>query len=165
MRAKLKDEQFVAAVQETAAQPLNQDLLLGLVGYNCRRAYLAIMPLFDARMAQYELRAVDFSVLTLINANPSLTQRRLALAVNVSPPNMATLLDKLEQRGLLLRQRSPLDKRSQTLVLTTEGAKLCAKAEKTASELETEATAMLSDAERAQLLQLLQKIYVPEDDA
>lgn len=165
MRAKLKDEQFVAAVQETAAQPLNQDLLLSLVGYNCRRAYLAIMPLFDARMEQYELRAVDFSVLTLINANPSLTQRRLAQAVNVSPPNMATLLDKLEQRGLLLRQRNPLDKRSQTLVLTTEGAKLCAKAERTASELETEATAMLSDAERAQLLQLLQKIYVPEDDA
>ncbi len=165
MRAKLKDEQFVAAVQETAAQPLNQDLLLSLVGYNCRRAYLAIMPLFDARMEQYALRAVDFSVLTLINANPSLTQRRLAQAVNVSPPNMATLLDKLEQRGLLLRQRNPLDKRSQTLVLTTEGARLCAKAETTASELETQATAMLSDAERAQLLHLLQKIYGAEEHA
>ncbi len=161
MRAKPKDEKLVAAVQETAAQPLNQDLLLSLVGYNCRRAYLAVMPLFEARMKKYDLRAVDFSVITLINANPNLTQRRLAEAVNVSPPNMATLLDRLEERGILVRQRNPLDKRSQTLVLTTEGAKLCAKAEKTVSELEAEATGMLSDAERAQLLQLLQKIYAP----
>jgi DNA-binding MarR family transcriptional regulator len=164
MRAKLKDEQFAAAVQETAAQPLNQDLLLSLVGYNCRRAYLSIMPLFDARMKTYELRAVDFSVLTLINANPNLTQRRLAQAVNVSPPNMATLLDRLEQRALLVRQRNPRDKRSQTLVLTTEGAKLCAKAEQAVSALEMEATDMLSDAERAQLLHLLHKIYLREQD-
>lgn len=163
MRAKPKDEKFVAAVQETAALPLNQDLLLSLVGYNCRRAYLAVMPLFETRMAQYALRAADFSVLTLINANPNLTQRRLAQAVNVSPPNMATLLDRLEQRGLLLRQRNPLDKRSQTLVLTAEGAKTCARAEKTVSALEAEATGMLTDAERAQLLHLLQKVFLHDE--
>ncbi|MES2017733.1 MAG: MarR family transcriptional regulator [Pseudomonadota bacterium] len=159
MSAKLKAEKLAAAVQETAALPLDQGLLHSLVGYNCRRAYLAIMPLFAARMDKYELRAVDFSVLTLIKSNPNLTQRRLAEAVNVSPPNMATLLDRLEQRELLVRQRNPLDKRSQTLVLTTEGARLCTKAEKTVSELELDATGMLSDAERAQLLLLLQKIY------
>lgn len=163
MPAKPKDEKFVAAVQETAAQPLNQDLLLSLVGYNCRRAYLAVMPLFDERMEKYALRAVDFSVLTLINANPNLTQRRLSQAVNVSPPNMATLLDRLEERGLLVRQRNPFDKRSQTLVLTAEGAKICAKAEETVSELEAEATGMLTDAERAQLLHLLQKVFLRDE--
>lgn len=155
-----KHAKFVNAVQEAADQPLNQDVLLSLVGYNCRRTYLTIMPLFEKRMDKYALRAVDFSVLSLLNANPNITQKRLSQAINVSPPNLAILLDRLETRGLLLRQRNPLDKRSQTLVLTPEGTRLCAKAEKTATELEAEASSMLSADERTQLLALLQKVFL-----
>jgi DNA-binding MarR family transcriptional regulator len=42
------------------------------------------------------LRAVDFSVLSLLNANPDITQKRLSQAINVAPPNLAILLDRLE---------------------------------------------------------------------
>lgn len=164
MPPKSKDAKLAETVQEVAAQPLNQDLLLSLVGYNCRRTYLTIIPNFDARMKKYHLRAVDFSVLTLVNANPNLTQKRLSQAVSVSPPNLASLLDRLEQRGLLVRQRNPNDKRSQTLVLTAEGSRLCARAEKTVSALEQEATAMLDSQERQLLLQLLQKIFLPQNN-
>lgn len=163
MASKLKDTKLAAAIQDCAIQPLNQDLLLSLVGYNCRRAYLSIIPDFDSRMAKYDLRAVDFSVLSLVNANPNITQKRLSQAVNVAPPNMASLLDRLEERGLLLRQRNPLDKRSQTLVLTSQGSRLCARAEKTVSELEAEATSMLSGEELSQLLKLLQKIFLKQE--
>ncbi len=156
-----KHEKFIEAVQEAADQPLNQEMLLSLVGYNCRRAYLAIMPLFHERMGELELRTVDFSVLSLLHANPNITQKRLSQAINVSPPNLAILLDRLEARGLLLRQRNPLDKRSQTLVLTPEGARMAVQAEEKVSTLESEATAALSDAERAQLLKLLQKVFQP----
>lgn len=155
-----KHAEFVTAVQDAADQPLNQDVLLSLVGYNCRRSYLTIMPLFDRRMAQYDLRAVDFSVLSLLKANPNITQKRLSQAINVSPPNLAILLDRLETRELVLRQRNPLDKRSQTLVLTTKGMALCNQAEATVSELEIEATASLTARERAQLLKLLQKVFL-----
>jgi DNA-binding MarR family transcriptional regulator len=151
---------LIDAVQEAAEQPLDQSTLLGLVGYNCRRAYINIMPLFEKRMAKYQLRPVDFSVLSLLKANPNINQKRLSDAVNVSPPNLAILLDKLQQRGLLIRQRSPLDRRSQTLALTPAGLSMCGKAEKTASDLEVDATAALTDAERAQLIKLLQKIYM-----
>jgi DNA-binding MarR family transcriptional regulator len=153
-----KSAQLITAIQETAEQELDQSLLFSLVGYNCKRAYLHIKPQFDKRMAKYDLRPVEFTVLSLINANPNVNQKRLSDAINVSPPNLATLLDKLEARKLLQRQRNPLDKRSQTLVLTAEGARLCAKAEKTAIELETAASSALSDDERAQLISLLQKI-------
>lgn len=156
-----KQLDFINAIQEAAEQPLDQSMLLSLVGYNLRRAYITIMPLFEKRMAKYDLRPVDFSTLSLLKANPNITQKRLSQAINVSPPNLATLLDRLENRGLVLRQRNPLDKRSQTLVLTPEGMRMCIKAEKTASELETEATSTLTDAERAQLLGLLRKIFSP----
>lgn len=156
-----KHEKFVNAVQEAADQPLDQEMLLSLVGYNCRRAYLSIMPLFHERMSEYDLRAVDFSVLSLLHANPNITQKRLSNAINVSPPNLAILLDRLEARGLLLRQRNPLDKRSQTLILTPGGERMAGQAEQTVSKLEAEATSALSNAERQQLLVLLQKIFTP----
>jgi DNA-binding MarR family transcriptional regulator len=160
-----QNAKLASAVQEAAGQPLDHTLLLSLVGYNCRRAYLTIVPYFNERMEEFKLRPVDFSVISLLNANPNITQKRLSKAVNVSPPNLAILLDRLEQRGLIIRQRNPLDKRSQTLVLTSEGTKLCAKAEKTASELELQATSRLTDGERAELLRLLQKIYLNDGDA
>jgi DNA-binding MarR family transcriptional regulator len=153
-----KSQQLIDAIQETAEQELDQSLLLSLVGYNCKRAYIHIKPMFDERMAQYDLRAVEFTVLSLLKANPNVQQKRLSAAINVSPPNLATLLDRLEARKLLVRQRNPLDKRSQALVLTAEGLRLCTQAEKTAVEVETAASSALSDAERAQLIHLLQKI-------
>lgn len=159
-KPKNKKPELIDAVHEAAEQPLDQSTLLGLVGYNCRRAYINIMPVFEKRMAKYQLRPVDFSVLSLLKANPNINQKRLSDAVNVSPPNLAILLDRLQERGLLLRQRSPLDRRSQTLVLTPAGLSMCTKAEKTASDLEADATAALTDAERAQLIKLLQKIYM-----
>ncbi|CAN7352199.1 MarR family winged helix-turn-helix transcriptional regulator [Pseudoduganella sp. LjRoot289] len=155
-----KQSEFINAVQEAAEQPIDQGVLLSLVGYNCRRAYISIMPVFEKRMAKYQLRPVDFSVLSLLKANPNINQKRLSEAVNVSPPNLAILLDKLQQRGLLLRQRSPLDRRSQTLALTPAGLAMCSKAEKTAGDLEADATAALTDDERAQLITLLQKIFL-----
>lgn len=154
--------QRTALSRDTKEQPLNQDHLLRLVGYNCRQAYLNIMPLFLTRMAKYELRPVDYTVITLVNANPNISQKRLSKAINVSPPNLATLLDRLEKRGLLERQRNPSDKRSQTLVLTPGGRRTCAKADKVAFELEYKATSALSDEDRAELLRLLQKLFVPD---
>jgi DNA-binding MarR family transcriptional regulator len=141
-------------------QQLDQGVLLDLVGYNCRRAYLSIMPLFAKRMDKYELRPVDYTILTLVNANPDITPKRLAQAINVSPPNLGPLLERLESRDLLERRRNPSDKRSQVLALTAAGRTLCKKADKTVAELENEATSMLSDQERADLLRLLQKIFL-----
>jgi DNA-binding MarR family transcriptional regulator len=144
--------------------PLDQSKLLELVGYNLRRAYvLNITPLFRKRMAKYHLKPVEYTILGLLKANPNINQKRLSQAINVSPPNMATLLDRLEGRGLLNRQRNPLDKRSQTLVLTQEGLRICIKAEKTIGELDLDATATLSGQERAELIRLLQKLFMAQE--
>lgn len=143
--------------------PLDQRILLGLVGYNCKRAYINIFELFNKRMGKLELRPVDFSVLSILKSNPNINQKRLSAAINVSPPNMAILLERLEKRGLLVRARNPLDRRSHTLVLSKEGTALCTKAEKSVTELERKATAMLSDRERQQLLTILQKIFLRDE--
>lgn len=151
-----------ASVEPATGDPLDQSKLLNLVGYNLRRAYLLnITPIFRKRMAKYQLKPVEYTILALLKANPNINQKRLSQAINVSPPNMATLLDRLEARDLLSRQRNPSDKRSQTLVLTSEGLGICTKAEKTIGELDLDATAVLSDQERTTLIALLQKLFMP----
>jgi DNA-binding MarR family transcriptional regulator len=155
-----KHAKFIIAVQEATDRALDQSVLLSLVSHNCLRSYRAIRPVFDQRMGQYELRQVEFSVLSLLKANPNINQKRVSGAISVAPPDLAILLDRLEARGLVLRQRNPLDKRSQTLSLTADGLRLCEQAEDSARKLEVEATPMLSEDEREQLIRLLQKIFL-----
>ncbi len=140
--------------------PLDQGPMPGLVGYNCKRAFAAIDPFSDERMAGYLLRATDFAVLNLLYFNPEVSQKQAASGINVSAPNLAPILDRLESRGLVQRRRHVDDKRFQALSLTAEGRRLYVEAEKTALEIEHEATRMLSTAERKQLIALLRKIYL-----
>jgi len=139
--------------------PLEQSRLLASVGYNCLQAYLTVVPGIKRQLAKYQLRPVEYTILSLVDANPGINQKRLGQTIRVSPPNLATLLDRMQADGLLERQRNPLDKRSHILVLTEAGRDLHAKAEKAASRAET--APGLSDDEQRELLRLLQKIFLP----
>ncbi len=130
-----------------------------LVGYNARRAALSIIEVFVERMGVYELKVVEFSVLCLVAHNPGVTSRQLCAALDVMPPNLVGLVATLERRGLLERRPHPSDGRAVGLHLTDEGAELTARAEHTARDLEIDATARLTAAERQTLIRLLQKIY------
>ncbi|MFY3384763.1 MarR family winged helix-turn-helix transcriptional regulator [Paracidovorax sp. MALMAid1276] len=132
-----------------------------LVGYNTRRASLAIIEVFMERMAVYDLKVVDFSVLSLVAHNPGVTSRELCATLNVLPPNMVGLIAGLEKRGLIERRPHPSDGRAMGVHLTAEGADLTARAEVTAAQLEVDATARLTATERKTLIRLLQKIYLP----
>lgn len=148
--------------------PVNQQVLLGLLGYNCLQAYLSLIPITKKHLAKYSLRPVEFTVLSLVKANPDINQRRLGQTLSISPPNLATLLDRMETNGLLTRQRNPLDRRSQSLVLTPRGASACAKTEAALEKAENEHNPgiyeALSKDERTELLRLLQKVFLPTAD-
>ena len=130
-----------------------------LLGYNARRAALTVIDEFVPRMAQFGLRVVDFSILSLIRHNPGITSRQLCDALNLLPPNLVGKIGALERRGLLQRHPHPLDGRAQSLLLTAEGQALMREAESAASQLELEATPALSAAERRTLIRLLQKVH------
>lgn len=138
---------------------IDQSVLLRMLGYNCLQAYLVLVPSIKKLLAKYSLKPAEFSVLALVKSNPDVNQKRLGQAINISPPNLATLLDRMESNGLLTRQRNPSDKRSQVLVLTPKGSNLCDKAQAATAKLDT--VPGLSDAEHATLMLLLQKVFLP----
>lgn len=131
-----------------------------LLGYNTRRAALTIISRFMERMAAYDLRPVDFSVLSLVGHNPGITSRQLCSALNILPPNMVGLLKSIEKRQLICRNPHPTDGRAMGLSLTDKGAAMMQEAEATALASDLSAAQALSPSEIKTLIRLLQKIYL-----
>ncbi len=140
-------------------EKIDTSYLETLLGYNARRAALVIIELFLKRMAVYDLRPVDFSVLSIITHNPGISSRQLCSELNILPPNLVGMINTLEKRELILRQPHPSDGRVIGLHLSDVGSKLMKDAEQTAQELENEAASKLTTTERKTLMRLLQKIY------
>ena len=140
-------------------EKVNTRYLETLLGYNARRAALAVIEVFLERMAVFDLRPVDFSVLSLITHNPGITSRQLCTKLGILAPNLVAMVSALEKRDLIARLPHPLDGRAVGLHPTPTGKKMMQAAEKTAAKLEQDTAARLTDAERKTLLQLLKKIY------
>ena len=143
-----------------AVDQVDSSYLEGLIGYNARRAALAVITVFLERMAVYDLRPVDFSVLSLITHNPGITSRQLCTSLGILPPNLVGMVNALEKRELIVRRPHPRDGRAMGLHLTAGGEKLMRDAERTAAALEAEVAARLSASEARTLIRLLKKIYL-----
>ena len=135
--------------------------LESLLGYNARRAALAVIDVFLERMAPFQLKPVDFSVLSLVAHNPGITSRQLCTALGILPPNLVGLVNALEKRELVERHPHPRDGRAMGLHLTASGQKLVRDAERTAAALEADVAGRLTSTELRTLISLLQKVYRP----
>lgn len=143
-----------------SVEGVDTSYLEGLLGYNARRAALAVIGVFLERMAVYDLRPVDFSVLSLIAHNPGITSRQLCGTLGILPPNLVGMINALEKREVITRRPHPTDGRAMGLHLTEGGTKLMRDAERTAAELEAEAAGRLTASESKTLIRLLKKVYL-----
>ena len=100
----------------------------------------------------------QFGVLTLIGANPGLTQSALASAVGIERSTMVAVIDTLEGRDLVERRASQIDRRSNALVLSAAGAAIMDKLRPIVAGHENRFAGNLSLAERRQLIDLLRRL-------
>jgi len=133
-----------------------------LTGYVLRRAQLAVFQDFFAAFAAFDIRPAQFSVLTVIERNPGLTQSQVAAALGIKRTNFVGLLDTLERRGLAERRPAARDKRSYALYLTAEGAALMRKLKPVLKAHESRMIARVGEDGRDRLVELLQEIAAPD---
>jgi DNA-binding MarR family transcriptional regulator len=152
--------QISSPPKSLSVDKVDTSYLQTLIGYNSRRAALAVISVFMERMAAFGLRPVDFSVMSVITHNPGVTSRQLCSSLNILPPNLVGLIQSLEAQGLLERQAHPHDGRAVGLHPTSKGVTLMKQAEATASELEMEVGSKLTPTQVQTLVHLLQKIYL-----
>jgi DNA-binding MarR family transcriptional regulator len=141
--------------REPPAGALHQGLLPGLIGYRLRLAQQAVFRDFAASVSG--LSPGRIGMLLLIEANPGVTQSRLALAVSRDRSTMVGVLDQLEGKGLIERRRG-VDRRTNGVWLTSAGRIALVRAKRAIAVHERRVAARLSSVERAQLLKLLARI-------
>jgi DNA-binding MarR family transcriptional regulator len=134
---------------------LNPSFLPDLLGYRLRLAQQALFRDFAERVG--ELSPGRVGILMLIEANPGVTQSRLAKAVSLDRSTLVGVLHALQDRGLIERRRGE-DRRTNGLWLTPQSRTLVSGLKRRIQLHERRVAARLTAAERVQLLALLEKL-------
>lgn len=145
--------------QDRLHASLSLGALSEVLGYHIAQASVVTTEVFQRHVVDpFGLRKVEYSLLLLLLANGPMAPKRLAQVLSLTAPNLTTLLDRLQERGLLRRERNPNDGRSQNIVLTDDGQHLAQQCSDTAGPMEDELRKRLSKAEHAMLIELLCKV-------
>jgi DNA-binding MarR family transcriptional regulator len=124
------------------------------------------VPLTRVLVAREEpvLRAYDLSmwgyiVLTALVEQPVRTQAALAQAINADKSRIISVLDDLQERGLIDRQPDEADRRVHLLSLTPAGDQLRRSVEAGIRRREEQVLAVLPPADREAFLRSLKALY------
>ncbi len=129
------------------------------IGYRIRTAYVAVRRHFDESMKHLDLTKKQTSVLWLIGANSGVSQIALANELGMDRASMMAIVDRLQDRGLIVRKRSASDGRRQELYVTAKGRKVLDKAKTVLAAHEKWITGRFSTREMNALMDALQRIY------
>jgi DNA-binding MarR family transcriptional regulator len=140
-----------------AEQELSFEDLDGLLGYRLRRAQGAMHRDYMSAVAGLELTQKQTATLWLINSNPGVAQVSVAAALGMDRATMMSLVDRMEDRSLVIRKRSTVDRRRQELYLTPAGQALLRKVRTKIAAHEARIKALFRPEELAALLAALQK--------
>jgi DNA-binding MarR family transcriptional regulator len=147
----------VDANSELQGPELMFEELDGLLGYRLRRAQGAMHRDYMAAVSGLDLTQKQTATLWLLNANPGVSQVSVAGALGMDRATMMSVTDRLEDRGLLIRKRSTVDRRRQELYLTPSGLSMLRKARSRIEAHEGRFRALFKPAELAALLSALRK--------
>jgi DNA-binding MarR family transcriptional regulator len=139
----------------TAAQAVDLAELTDRTGYIVRRAQVWIFQDVIRAMADFDIRPAQFSVLTVIGANPGLSQSAVSQALGIERARLAVMLHGLEARGLAKRMPSRSDKRSHALHLTPQGERVLAQLKAIVAAHEERVVAKIGAEGKRQLLRIL----------
>ncbi len=141
---------------------IDMGVMPDLVGYNLRCAQVIMFQDFGRVLGHIGITPPLFGTLILIRANPGISQSRVARSLRFDRSTLVQIIDRLEERKLVVRKVAANDRRSHALQLTAAGTRLLAEADELVHRHEAEMTRALSDEEKRVLTGLLQKIYRSE---
>jgi MarR family transcriptional regulator, 2-MHQ and catechol-resistance regulon repressor len=122
------------------------------------RSHRSVQRLAEASIARTDLCLTDFAALEALLHKGPLTITELQNIVLLASGSMTAAVDRLENRGLLVRKATPSDRRARVLELTREGRRLAESCfGRHASDLEA-LMSVLSSKEKTELYSSLKKI-------
>ena len=147
------------SLDRTPAGRMVESQLKSLLGYQLAQATVVTDHLFDETIrGPHQLRMLEFTILALVCENPGVSPLRLASALAVTAPSITSHVDRLVERGLVLREKSSRDGRRQYLHPTDAGLQLKTLSTHQVIERERSDINTLTPGEYMLLLELLHKL-------
>jgi DNA-binding MarR family transcriptional regulator len=115
----------------------------------------------QVEQAGYEI--YDYSVLAILAEGDRETQSAIADALDLDPSRLVALLDSLEKRGLIVRQRDPQDRRRHVVSITPDGKREHSRLREITKKVEEDFFAPLDAESRKLFHTLLMKLVVAHD--
>jgi DNA-binding MarR family transcriptional regulator len=128
------------------------------VGYMLRQAQLTVFADFIACQRGAVVSPGQVSILAVIERNPGLSQSRVCAALGIKRANLVAVIDHFESLGLVRRDASAADRRSNHLHLTPAGQRALRSALDDQALHEARITRLLGASGRRTLLKQLAKL-------
>ena len=116
-----------------------------------------------ARLEEAGFEVYDYSVLAILAEGARETQATIAETLTLDPSRLVALLDSLEQRALIVRQRDPLDRRRHVVSITPAGKRELSRLRDMVKRIEEEFLEPLDPESRKTLHELLLRLAALND--
>ena len=127
-------------------------------GHLIRRAHQVAVAIFMEETADFEVTPVQFAILNALLEDPGEDQVTLARKVAFDAATFGSVITRLEARGWVQREPDAADRRRKLLWVTPEGAQVAQKMKRSVGRVQQRILQPLADAEREQLLVLLDRL-------
>jgi len=146
----------------STCSPVVEDLRLGLlanmIGFHLRLAQSASFLAFTRRLDHMDVSPSWFAVLALVSENPGITQTALSRADSRDKSSLTHILDELDRRGLITRERLPGNRRSYSLNVMRTGVNLLGELMEHAQAQERELDQIIGTGRMPDLISALRRI-------
>lgn len=139
----------------SAARAVDLDTL---PGHHIRRLHQIAVAIFLQETEATGLTPVQYAALQAVANQPELDQRTLARSIGLDTSTLGGVVDRLEARGLLLRNAAPDDRRVRRLTLTADGRAALAAAVPAMLRAQERILAPLPARERAEFMRMLRTL-------
>jgi len=129
-----------------------------LVGYRLRRASAVFASDFAVTLEGTGIRQIPMGILAVVADNPGINQGTVGRLLGIKRANMVPLINELIEAGLIVRETDPSDRRAFTLDMSVEGQRMLTDCIARIEAHEERLLAGFTDAEKATLLDLLERI-------
>lgn len=143
--------------QPPAPPPLPEELL-AKSGFVMVRLALGFKARAIAEMEAAGYSQYHYSVLAVVGDQPRKAQATIAEALGLDPSQLVGVLDTLEDRGLIERQRDPNDRRRHVVSLTAKGRGQLVRLRRMIDQLEDELFTPLDAESRKTFHELLLRL-------
>ena len=133
--------------------------LADIVGFHIRLAHVAVYRHFTETFADLELTQKQVSELWLVNDHPGNSQIAVGQRLQMDRATTMTIVNRLQDRGYLRRERSTSDARKQALYLTPEGSQALTEAKGAIAAHEAWLKGRFTPDEVKKLVEMLARIH------